>query len=137
METTITPSRAQESNSNEWLIPREEFELIDDPNSLEEIVIYDVVVEYQGIITSNTRAEEDVIEVKTKPTEKYPSKTVLGNTPQTLMNESNNEILESTTMSQAVIAHEEEVRAQSFGEPSDEELEEWTKILNNKADDEQ
>ena len=35
-----------------------------------------------------------------------------------------------------VISHEEEVLAQSFGEPSDEELEEWTKVSNNKADDE-
>ena len=40
-------------------------------------------------------------------------------------------------MSQVVIAHEEEVLAQSFGEPSDEELEQWTKILDNRADDEQ
>ena len=40
-------------------------------------------------------------------------------------------------MSQVVISHVEEVLAQSFGEPSDEELEEWTKVLNNKADDEQ
>ena len=45
--------------------------------------------------------------------------------------------LEPTTMSQVMISHEEEVSAQSFGDPSDEELEEWTKVLNNKADDEQ
>ena len=54
VKATTTANTAQDDNSNELLIPREEFELIDDPNSLEEIVIYIVVVEYQGIITSTT-----------------------------------------------------------------------------------
>ena len=54
----------QSIRSSEFLIPREEFELIDDPNSLEDIVIYDVVVEYQGVITSTTHMDEDIIEIK-------------------------------------------------------------------------
>ena len=87
-------------------------------------MIYDVVVEYQGIITSTTRVEEDVIEVKIEPTERCPSENTLGSTSQILMDESNSNVLDPTTMSQVVIAHEEEFLAQSFGEPSDEELEE-------------
>ena len=79
--------------------------------------------------------EEEVIEIKMEPTERNMSITMLRESSQTPI--SSNDALESTTMSQVVIAHEEEVFAQSFGEPSDEELEQWTKILNNKADDEQ
>ena len=40
-------------------------------------------------------------------------------------------------MSQVVISYEEEVLAQSFGGPSDKELEQWSKFLNDKPDDEQ
>ena len=108
----------------------------DDAYSLEEIIIYDVV-EYQSTITSTIQAEDDVVEIKTETTEKYPSENTLGNTSQILTDGSDNKELEPTTISQVVIAHEEEVLAQSFGEPSDEDLEQWTKILNDKADDEQ
>ena len=59
---------------------------------------------------------------------------MLGDSSQTPM--SNSDALESSTMSQVVIAHEVEVQAQSFGEPSDEELEQWTQALNNRADNE-
>ena len=113
------PSLTQ--NSNKGLIPREEFELIDDPNSIEEITIYDVVVEYQGIMTSKTQMEEEVIEIETEPSinTKEDSSQIL---------KPSSDVLESTTMSQILIAHEEEVLTQSFDEPSDEELEEWTKI---------
>ena len=56
VEAITKENTLQDSNSSEWFIPRDEFELIEDPNSLEEIVIYDVVlyhvVEYQGVITS-------------------------------------------------------------------------------------
>ena len=133
--TTTTSNLERDNNSDEGLIPREEFEIMDDPNSLEDIVIYDVVVEYQGIVTSTTHTEEDIIEIKLEPTEKNKSVIMLRDSSQTLI--PNSDVLEFTTMSQVVIAHEEEVLAQSFGEPSDEELEQWTKILNNRADDEQ
>ena len=132
---TTSNAAVQDIKSSELLIPREEFELIDDPNSLDDIVIYDVVVEYQGIITSTTHMEEDIIEIKMEPTKNNTSVIMLGDSSQTPI--SNSDALESTTMSQVVIAHEEEVQAQSFGAPSDEELEQWTKVLNNRADDEQ
>ena len=135
MAATTTLSLAQDSNSNEWSVPREEFELIDDPNSIEEITIYDVVVEYQGIITSTTQMEEEVIEIETKPTERETS--IITNEDSWQILKPSSDVLESTTMSQILIAHEEEALAQSFGEPSDEEIEEWTKVLNDKADDEQ
>ena len=60
---------------------------------------------------------------------------MLGDSSQTSI--SSNDVLESTTMSQVIIAHEEEVLAQSVAEPSDEDLDEWNKVLNNKADGEQ
>ena len=94
---------------------------MDDPNSLEDIVIYDVVVEYHGIMTSTTHMEEDIVEIKMEPTEKNTSVIMLRDSSQTTI--PNSDVLESMTMSQVVIAHEEEVFAQSFSEPSDEELE--------------
>ena len=97
-------------------MPREEFELIED--SLEEIVIYNMVVEYQGIV----QTDEDIIEIKQKTNERSTSEIIQGNVSQTSMVESNDDVLESTTMSQVVIAHEEEVLTQSFSESSDEEL---------------
>ena len=112
--TTTTSNLERDNNSDEGLIPREEFEIMDDPNSLEDIVIYDVVVEYQGIVTSTTHTEEDIIEIKLEPTEKNKSVIMLRDSSQTLI--PNSDVLEFTTMSQVVIAHEEEVLAQSFGE---------------------
>ena len=41
----------QDSNSNDVNIPGEEFSFISDPDSLEDIVIYDMVVEYQAAVT--------------------------------------------------------------------------------------
>ena len=132
-EVTTTSAAWQNINSSELLIPREEFTLIEDHESLEEIVIYDMVVEYQSI----KQYDGDTIETKEELKEKGTSEIVPGNVTRTPTAETNIETLESTTMSQVVIAREEEVLAQSFGEPSNEEIEEWTKILNNKADDEQ
>ena len=126
IEATTTANTLQDSIISEWLIPKDEFELMNDLDSLEDI-IYDLVVEYQGIITSTIPAGEYVIEINVEPTERNPKDTILGNTSQP----------EPTTMSQVVISHEEEVSAQNFGEQSDEELVEWTEVLNNKADDEQ
>ena len=61
---TTTNATLQDFDSSEWIMPREEFELIDDPNS-REILIYGVVVAYQGVITSTTQMEEEVMEIKT------------------------------------------------------------------------
>ena len=38
-------------------------------------------------------------------------------------------------MSQVIIAHEEEVANQNFNEPSEEEHEKWTEVLNSDAHD--
>ena len=81
--TTTAPNLVQNIKSSELLIPREEFELIDDPNSLEEIVIYDVVVEYQGIMTSTTHMEEDIVEIKMEPTETNTSVIMLADPSRT------------------------------------------------------
>ena len=73
-------------------------------------------------------------EIRQKADEKSISEIILGNVSQNPRVESKEDVLESTTLSQMVVSHEEEILAQSFGEPSDEELDEWT---NNRADDEQ
>ena len=116
VEVTTMGAALQNINSSELLIPREEFTLIDDHDSLGKIVIYDIVVKYQAII----QYDADIIEVKAEPNERNPSENILGNTSQNLIFESNNDVLEPTTMSQVVISHVEEVLAKSFGEPSDE-----------------
>ena len=134
-EVTTSNAALQNTNSSELVIPREEFTLIEDHESLEEIVIYDMVVEYQGIV----HYDGDIIEIKEGVTERSPSKDIVEDIPQSQTVKSNSitDILELTTMSRVIISHEEEVLAQSCGETSDEDLDECTKILNNKADDEQ
>ena len=123
----------QNINSSKPLIPREEFTLIEDQDSLEEIVIYDMVVEYQGIV----QYDEEMSGIRQKADEKSTSEIILGNVSQYPRVESKEDVFESTMLSQMEVSHEEEILAQSFGEPSDEELDEWTKVLNNRADDEQ
>ena len=96
-------------------------------------MIYDLMVEYQGIV----QYDGDIIEIKEGVTDRNPSKDIVEDIPQSQTFKSDSDIFESTNMSQGIISHEEEVLAQSCGEPSDEDLDEWTKILNNKADEEQ
>ena len=48
-EVTTMGAALQNINSSKPLIPSEEFTLIEDQDSLEEIVIYDMVVEYQAL----------------------------------------------------------------------------------------
>ena len=123
----------QNINSGKQLIPSEEFTLIEDQDSLEEIMIYDMVVEYQGIV----QYDEDMSEIRLRADDKSTSEIILGNVSQNPRVESKEDIFESTTLSHMVVSHEEEILAQSFGEPSDEELDEWTKVSNNRTDDEQ
>ena len=92
-----------------------------------------MVVEFQGIV----QYDGDIIEIKEGVADRNPSKDTVEDIPQSQTVKSDSDILESTIMSQVIISHEEEILAQSCGEPSDEDLDEWTKILNNKADDEQ
>ena len=53
IEALLSEAMLQESNSNELIIPRDEFTFISDPDSLEDIVIYEMVVVYQ--VTSANR----------------------------------------------------------------------------------
>ena len=59
----------QESIINDLIISREEFTLIEDPDSLEEIVIYDMVIEYQATIDINKNIDDDITEIKAEPQE--------------------------------------------------------------------
>ena len=69
-DSTLSTVNRQESVINDLLIPREEFTFIDDPESLEEIVIYDMVIEYQATINVNKNIDDDIIEIKAEPQEK-------------------------------------------------------------------
>ena len=137
LEVITTADALQEINHGELLIPREEFTYINEHDSLEEIVIYDMVVEYQGIMTSKIQYEDEVTVIEDEEKKQDPRDIVGEFSSKTLTLDTSRDELEPTTISQVMISHEEEVSAQSFGERSDKELEEWTKVLNNRADDEQ
>ena len=51
----------QERNSNDYLIPRDEFTFISDPDSLEDVVIYEMVKEYQA---NRDDKDDDIVEIK-------------------------------------------------------------------------
>ena len=89
VDAITTTNTLQYSNSSEWLIPRDKFERMDDPESLEDILIYDVVVEYQ-----------DIIEVKAEPRD-----IVEGNQSKSLKLDTSRDELKPTTMSQVMISH--------------------------------
>ena len=57
----------QDSNSNDINIPGEEFSFISDPDSLEDIVIYDMVVKYQAVVTVKKSIDDDITEIKAEP----------------------------------------------------------------------
>ena len=59
----------QDSNSNDLIIPRDEFTFISDPDSLEDVVIYDMVVEYQAVFTIKKTTDDDIVEIKPEPQE--------------------------------------------------------------------
>ena len=89
----------QNINSNGLIIPREEFTLIDDPDSLEEIVIYDMVVEYQTKVTINTNIDDDIVEIKAETQE--------NNSEATIKQHSSLSQSEIMTDSQITVDHEE------------------------------
>ena len=124
----------QDRNSNDLLIPKDEFALLNDPDSLGEIIIYDMAVEYQGIITSTIRAEEDVIEIKVEQIEQDPMNIVLENPTNNPVSNKSNDEPEPTTLCQVLLS--QVVAMQDFGIPSDEELEEWAEVSKTRTIDE-
>ena len=69
VKSMLDEAMLQDNISNDLIIPREEFTLIDDPDSLEEIVIYDMVVEYQATVTIKKNIDDDIIDIKAEPQE--------------------------------------------------------------------
>ena len=117
INSTTSEATFKESNNNDLIIPREEFTLIDDPDSLEDIVIYDIVIEYQATVTIRN---DDIIEIKPEPQERA-AKEAAESSSQT-----------EKTMSQIIVDHEEIVSAQEpvFDQPTeDPEPEDWVTIL--------
>ena len=115
----------QDSNSNDLIIPRDEFTFISDPDSLEDIVIYDMVGEYQAVVTVKKNKDEDIIEIKPEPQERCePSNKIMSDSQP-----------ETTTMSQIIVDHEEIVSAQ---EPTLEKIgwQYYSEASNQKDGDE-
>ena len=116
IEALLSEAMLQESNSNELIIPRDEFTFMNDPDSLEDIVIYEMVVEYQATNINNKRKEDDdVIKIK----EEQKDQTIQSHTSQ----------LETFSASQIPIDHEEVVAAQDPFDQPPEEIEDWSTIL--------
>ena len=90
-EVTTIGAAVQNINSSKPLIPMEEFTLIEDQDSLEEIVIYDMVVEYQGV----AQYDEDMSGIRQKAYEKRTSEIILVNASQNPRVESKEDGLEA------------------------------------------
>ena len=124
IESMMDEAMLQTSSSNDLITPREEFTLIDDPDSLEEIVIYDMIVEHQApsIVTINKNIDDDVIEIKAEPQE--------NNSEDAIKQSISRSQAEIMTDSQIIVDHEEITSTQEpiLDQPP-EEPEDWEAIL--------
>ena len=110
----------QESNSDDYLIPREEFTFISDPGSLEDVVIYEMVIEYQA---NRDYKDDDIVEIEREPQEQNRRDAF------TLPQQNQGSQPEALTTSQIPIDHEEKISAQDpFDQPQDQ-IEDWLTIL--------
>ena len=118
----------QDCNSNDLIMPRDEFTFINDSDSLEDIVIYDLVVEYQAVVKIKRTAYDDIVEIKPEPQEHDPRDIII--LYSSVIQQDSSSKSEITTMSQITIDPEEIVSAQeSTFEKPQEEPEDWLKTL--------
>ena len=110
----------QGSNSNDLIIPRDEFTFNSDPDFPEDVVIYGMVVEYQAVFTVK-KADDELVEIKPEPQERSVNSMI----------ESSSQFEPTIiTASQITVDNEEIISAQepTLEQPL-EEAEDWTTIL--------
>ena len=62
----------QDSNSNKPIMRRDLHTFVNEPDSLEDKIIYDIVIEYQAIVTNKNATGDDLIEIEPELQERYP-----------------------------------------------------------------